>query len=99
MAVAKKKKTVKKATKVQSKVVRHSAPAAKTGYRHSAVLSDNTLMFLALFFALVGLLGVMVIKRQNDEFDVLMQRQQETSELQYRPIATPSPTPAVKKTR
>jgi hypothetical protein len=99
MAVAKKKKTIKKSTKVHAKVVHHAVPAAKRGYRHSAILSDTTLMFLALFFALVGLLGVMVIKRQNDEFDILMQRQRETSELQYRPIAEPTATPVMKKTR
>src|SRR5689334_1064842 len=95
MPSAKKKKSVKKA--VHTKNASHIVSSHKVGHRHSSVFSDNVLMLLALFFALVGLLMVMVMKRQNDDFDAYVQKQQMAAEQQYLPVMKTTPTPMIKK--
>ncbi|MEP7166848.1 MAG: hypothetical protein ABI758_02615 [Candidatus Woesebacteria bacterium] len=80
MPTAKKKKRTKKTTRTQSS---HKASVRKVGYRHSVIFSDNVLMILAFFFALVGLVMIMVMKRQNDEFDAYVRKQQTQTQQQY----------------
>ncbi len=88
----------KVAKKKSSKVVaskKSVAPVAQThraGYTHSKVFSNNALMGLAVFFALVGLFVVMMYQKQAMEFDRYQTAHNQES-LQY--LAKPS-TPAPK---
>ena len=83
MPAAKKKKTTKRV--VHTKAVVHHVPVQKKGHRHSTIFSDNALMLLALFFALVGLLMVLVVKRQNDDFSDYVWKQQWEIQQQNQP--------------
>lgn len=93
-----KKVIKKKSTKVVA-TKKHTAPAAKThraGYTHSEVLSNNALMGLAVFFALVGLFVVMMYQKQAMEFErYQVAHSQESLQYLARP-ATPMPK-AMKK--
>lgn len=89
-----KKVIKKKSTKVVA-AKKHVAPVVKSkrsGYTHSEVLSNNALMGLAVFFALVGLFVVMMYQKQAMEFDRYQVAHRNDS-LQY--LARPS-TPAPK---
>lgn len=86
--VIKKKSTKVVAAKKQSSPAHH---AHRPGYTHSKSLSNNALMGLAIFFALVGLFVVMMYQKQAADFErYQMAHNQESLQYLARP-ATPTP--------
>lgn len=83
------KKSAKKVTKSSIRARAHGAPAhrssgMRTGHTHSAIFSDTTLMALAIFFTLFGLLAVMIISRQNQDVESYIRLQKaRASTVQY----------------
>lgn len=61
-------------------------------YSHSAVLSNNVLMGLAIFFALVGLFVTIQYQKQNEEFERFL-RSRVQEQYRYVPSAQDSATP------
>lgn len=94
------KKSAKKPTRsaskakvsVKTKVVARPVSVARKGYSHSSVLSDQVLMLLAIFFALVGLFAILMYRQQNEEMEAWSRQREARDAMMY------APSPRVEET-
>jgi hypothetical protein len=66
---------------------------AKRGPAKRPAISENTLLWLAIFFLLFAVLAVMAYYKQVDEARQLIRFRQQQSERQLKVLPTPTPTP------